>query len=148
MTIALFAALSGVGCAGPQAFGFTTSRSPADAVDDVARTLSANGHEPSTIDRKAGLITTRWFDTGERYGYIQKVQATLVTRFIVTVAPVPAGASVSVREDRKRCQQGSYDAGDVDVRGSCETVLELSRPHEPELDELGAKLQRALQSGG
>ena len=144
LTIGLVAALFGVGCAGPQTFAFTTSRSPADAVDDIARTLSENGHEPSKIDRKAGLVTTRWTDTGERYGYVQKVQATLVTRFIVTIAPVPAGARVSVREDRKRCRQGGYDAADVDVGGACENVLELSRPHEPELDALGAKLESGL----
>ena len=115
-------------------------------MDDVARALSANGHEPSKIDRKAGLVTTRWTDTGERYGYVQKVQATLVTRFIVTIAPAPAGATISVREDRKRCRQGGYDAADVDVGGACENVLELSRPHEPELDDLGAKLESGLTS--
>jgi len=149
VTIALFAMLFATGCAEVQKpYQFTAAHPPDDAVDNVARTLAANGHQPQNVDRQTGIVTTKWEDTGFGYGFVQNVKANIVRRFTVTIAHTPAGAAVTVRMDGKRCQEGGFTIGDTDVRGACEAMDDIVPSHQQDLDNLGMQVQRALQTGG
>jgi hypothetical protein len=115
-----------------------------DAADTVARTLAANGHQPAQVDRRTGIVTTKWEDTGFRYGFVQGKEAVLVRRYTVTIAPGSAGDEVTVRQDGKRCQTGGYTLGDLEVRGPCEVLNDVVEQHQQELDALGQTIQGAL----
>jgi hypothetical protein len=141
----LAAPLALLACLAPQRpFHFVSPRVSADVVDSVARTLAANGHQPANIDRAVGIVTTKWEDTGFKYGFVQGKEATLVRRYTVTIAPGAAADDVTVRQDSKRCQTGGYTLGDLDVRGPCEVEDALIPQHQQELDALGQTLQGAL----
>lgn len=141
----LAAPLGLLACTAPQRpFQFVSPHLNADVTDTVARTLAANGHQPATIDRRTGIVNTKWEDTGFRYGFVQGKEATIVRRYTVTIAPGAAGDSVTVRQDGKRCQTGGYTLGDLEVRGACEVANEVIEQHQQELDALGATIQGAL----
>jgi hypothetical protein len=146
---ALVSVLFAAGCADVQKpYQFTAPHPPNDAVDNVARTLAANGHQPQNIDRQTGIVTTKWEDTGFGYGFVQNVKANIVRRFTVTIAKGSTGTGVTVRMDGKRCQEGGYTIGDVDVRGACETMDEIVPSHQKDLDSLGMQIQQGLSTGG
>jgi hypothetical protein len=119
----------------------STAESPTSA---VARTLAANGQEPVNVDEKLGLVQTRWQDTAFFYGSVGNVQATIVRRYTVTVAPGPTGNAVSLRADLKKCPQGGFTIGDTEVRGLCETIDGVPGSFQQDVDALGSKLQQSL----
>jgi hypothetical protein len=141
----LAAPLALLACVSPQRpFHFVSPHLANDVTDTVARTLAANGHQPAQIDRRTGIVITKWEDTGFRYGFVQGKEATLVRRYTVTIAPGSVGDDVTVRQDGKRCQTGGFTLGDLEVRGPCEVSNDLIEQHQQELDALGATIQGAL----
>jgi hypothetical protein len=137
--------LSLASCMEPQRpVHFVAPHKADDAVDVVARALASNGHEPSKIDRQTGIVYTRWEDTGFGYGFVQGQKATLVRRYLVTVSRGPSGVDVLLRSDQKRCQEGGYTIGDLEVRGACVVADGLVAKHQKQLEELGQALQAAL----
>lgn len=144
LSSALLAALALAGCTTPQRpFQFIAPPLP-DAADAAARALAANGHAPASIDRQAGIVLTKWEDTGFNYGFVQNQPASIVRRFTVTLAPGPAGTNVVVRMDAKRCQKGGFTIGDLDVRGPCEALDGILEQQQREVDQLGLSLRQAL----
>ncbi len=140
-------ALAGVQCAlvvAQRPFQFAAAPSKGDAIETVVRTLAANGQASTAVDREAGVVHTRWQDTGFGYGFIGGVRAMIVRRFTVAIAPAAAGSVVAVRLDAQRCTEGGFTIGDLDVRGPCEPMAEVVPAHQHDLDQLGATLQRAL----
>ncbi len=132
-------------CVAPQRpYHFVSPHLADDVADTVARTLAAQGHQPATIDRRTGIVITKWEDTGFRYGFVEGKEAVLVRRYTVTIAPGTVGDEVTVRQDGKRCQMGGFTLGDVEVRGPCEVADGVIEKHQQELDALGQTIQGAL----
>jgi hypothetical protein len=117
-------------------------------IDRVVRVLAEGGQQTAQVDAQAGVIYTRWQDTGFMYGQVQGATANIVRRYIVTVRPDNAGSSVSVRQDSQRCAQGQFSIGDAGVQGSCEMLEGLVEKHQHQLDELGARIDAGLKGGG
>jgi hypothetical protein len=141
----LGAPLALLACTAPQRpFHFVSPHVVGDVTDTVARTLAASGHQPVTIDRRTGIVITKWEDTGFRFGFVEGKEAVIVRRYTVTIAPGSVGDDVTVRQDGKRCQMGGYTLGDVEVRGPCEVANDVVETHQRELDALGATIQGAL----
>ena len=139
------APLALLACTSPQRpYHFVAPHLADDVADTVARTLAAQGHEPAKIDRRAGIITTKWENTGFRYGFLMAKPATLVRRYIVTIAPGSVGDEVTVRQDGKRCQELGYYIVEPEVFGICATAGSLVEQHQEELDSLGQTIQGAL----
>lgn len=146
LSILLLAApLALLACLAPQRpFQFVSPHLANDVIDTVARTLAANGHQPATLDRQVGIVTTKWEDTGFKYGFVEGKEAVLVRRYTVTISPGITTDDVTVRQDGKRCQTGSYTLGDLEVRGPCEVENSVIPQHQQELDALGQTIQGAL----
>jgi hypothetical protein len=132
-------------CGAPQKpVTFVTSAKAETAVDTVSRTLAAEGQTPANVDRQLGIVQTEWKDTGFLYGQVQGVNATIVRRYTVTLAPSAAGANVTLRVDAKRCPQGGYTVGGTEIRGTCEDAPAIPESMQTDLDALGAKIRSAL----
>lgn len=141
----LAAPLALAACVSPQVpYHFVSPHLGEDATATVARTLATNGHQPASIDRRNGIVMSKWEDTGFHYGFVQGKEATLVRRYTVTIAPGSVGDEITVRQDGKRCQVGGYTLGDLEVRGPCEVVSDLIEMHQKELDALGQSIQGSL----
>lgn len=123
---------------------FTTSAKVDTGVDSVSRALAADGQAPALVDRNANIVQTEWKDTGFLYGQVQGVNASIIRRYTVTLAPAADGASVTVRMDLKRCQQGGYSVGATDIRGACEEITLVPESMQKDLDALGDKVRSAL----
>jgi hypothetical protein len=135
-------------CGSPQRPAtFITSAKVDSGVDIVGRTLAAEGHNPTNVDRQMGLVVTEWKDTGFLFGQTQSspsTPATIVRRFTIILAPSGQGANVTVRMDAKRCTQGAFKTDGKEVEGSCEELTVLPGSFQEEIDKLGAKVQKAL----
>jgi hypothetical protein len=141
----LAAPLALAACVSPQRpYHFVAPHLADDVADTVARTLAAQGHQPAKIDRRAGIITTKWENTGFRYGFVMNKPATLVRRYTVTIAPGSVGDEVTVRQDGKRCQELGYYIEEPEVLGICVVEGSLVEQHQQELDSLGQTIQGAL----
>ena len=107
--------------------------------------LAEQGHEIEYIDDEAGIIRTRWVDTGFMMGQVQKQTATVVRRYTAILVPHADGPlTLTLRADTKRCAQDGFEFAGEMVTGACETMTELAGPHQQELDALGAKLKSRL----
>jgi hypothetical protein len=134
-------------CGGPQKPAvFVTSATLDTGIDTVSRTLAADGQGMPTVDRKAGIVTTAWKDSGFLYGQVQGTNATILRRFTVVLAPAESGSNVTVRIDAKRCAQGGFSIDGSDVRGPCEEISVIPGSFQEDIDALGAKLRAALAS--
>ena len=145
----LLTVLSGiaVACGVPQKpANFVTSANLETGVDVVSRTLAANGHTSPAVDRKTGIVSTEWKDTGFLYGRVQGGPATIVRRFTVVVAPAGQGSSVTVRMDAKRCAQRGFVVEGLELHGHCEEAAMIPETFQGEVDALAAKVQQALAS--
>src|SRR5437763_1112928 len=92
------------GCAQQQQpYRFALPQPPA-TLDVVSGALASLGQPVAATNAAAGVLQTEWRDTGFGYGYIQSVPATIVRRYIVTVAAgPPSGANVLVRAEVQKC---------------------------------------------
>ncbi len=113
-------------------------------VEEVAKELVVCGHEPAVTDVRAGLVQTRWEDTGFLYGFVQEREASIFRRYTVTLTRGAADTSVAVRADVKRCPKGAEVSANNELRGACERLDGLVEQHQSELDALGARLHKAL----
>lgn len=141
-----FATVTLVACAHPQlAYRFEApSAGPEPLLPKLSRALAAQGQQVLSVDDQAGVLYTRWQDTGFMYGQIQNAPANIVRRYVVTVQP-GAVAQVQVRQESQRCGQGQFSIGDQGVQGACVAMDGLVEKHQHELDTLGAQLQAAAK---
>ena len=125
-----------------QPYRFALPQPPA-TLDVVAGALASLGQPVAASNPAAGVLSTEWRDTGFGYGYIQSVPATIVRRYIVTVASAqPSGASVQVRAEVQKCAGAAVTA--TTVSGPCEQIDGLVPKHQEELNALGAQLRQSL----
>ncbi|GAC1353102.1 MAG: hypothetical protein NVS3B20_18110 [Polyangiales bacterium] len=128
-------------CGAPQApYRFTAQSA---SLDVAVRTLAGDGQEMATVDSTAGVVQTKWGDTGFMFGEIQGVTATLVRRFVVVMAP---GGAVTVRMDLKRCQRQGLTLGETDVRGICEVTDTVPGTMQEELNRIGGHIEQAMHA--
>ncbi len=136
-----------VGCAHPQqAYRFpVVSKSDEPVLEKVARTLAAQGQQVTSVDPNAGVVYTRWQDTGFMYGQIQNAAANIVRRYVITWAPGKEGGEMQVRQESQRCAQGMFSIGDAGLQGACQLMDGVVPKHQEDLDTLGRELQGALR---
>jgi hypothetical protein len=131
-------------CSAPQRpVQFVAPPAP-DALGAASRSLAAHGQEVVARDDRAGIIYTSWQDTGFNFGQIDGETATILRRYIITIAQTGGGSQVTLRADTKRCRVGGWTIDNVEVRGRCEQLSELVPQHQQELDTLGNDLRMDL----
>jgi hypothetical protein len=124
---------------------FPIQSGKAEALPNIRAALAERGHETERMDEEAGVIYTRWVDTGFMYGEIQGATATIVRRYAVILTTAPDGTGkLTLRADTKRCAQDGFEIGDMMVTGTCEGMNGLVSQHQQELDALGAELQSRI----
>jgi hypothetical protein len=147
LAVLTFAVLA-VGCTQtqqPYSFTTPTATTPEDkSFDNLARAMVNAGQSPSDVNREAGILTTRWTDTGFKFGSINGTDATLVRRYTVTMGPGEGMSNITIRADIKKCQQGGFSIGETDIRGPCETVEGIPEKHQQELNTFGEELKRTM----
>ncbi|MBN2497990.1 MAG: hypothetical protein JXR96_25585 [Deltaproteobacteria bacterium] len=113
------------------------------ALEVLARELEALGVETADMDEPAGVLETRWQDTGFLYGFVGEQEATLFRRYVVVLQRRPADTGLTLRADVRACPRS---AGHTTGRlpAACKPVDGLVDSHQQELKRLGAELQRAL----
>lgn len=141
LTIGLLAA-----CTAPQRpYQFPVNASTSEALPKIRVALAQHGHETERMDPEAGIIHTRWVDTGFLMGQVQGQSATILRRYTVIIAPSPDGAQkLTLRADTKKCAQGGFEIGGEMVTGACEAMNELVASHQEELNSLGQSLQTQI----
>jgi len=129
-------------------YQFTAAAQPEDPIQALTRILVANGQTPVQGDPQAGIIQTRWENTGFGYGFIHSAPASIWRRYSVTVARREGSADVTVRADTQRCVEGASTLDGINILGDCTTQFAegLVPAHQRQLDELGARLRSALGS--
>jgi len=130
----------------PYQFRVAPRAPAARTMDELLRTLAGNGLSPASVDPQAGIVQTQWQDTGFHHGMLNERTATIVRRYIVTLAPEgSAGMAVLLRADTQRCSLGWFSVGDAGLQGTCEAMEGLLPKHQSDLDILGAKLKESLR---
>lgn len=129
-------------CTAPQKpYQFPIQSQSDEALPKVRALLAQNGHETASMDPEAGIIHTRWVDTGFMMGSVQGQTATIIRRYTVTMVTTANGTnSLTLRADTKKCAQGGFEIGGEMVTGACEVMSELAPAHQQELDALGTQL--------
>jgi hypothetical protein len=117
-------------------------------LDRVVRLLAAQGQEVDHVDPAAGVVYTRWKDTGFMFGQVQGSTANIVRRYLVVVTPRADGAQVLVRVEAQRCGRALFSIGEAGPQGACEEMNGVVPPHQRDLETLGTQLQSGLQQGG
>ncbi|WP_394832571.1 hypothetical protein LVJ94_39315 [Pendulispora rubella] len=132
---------------------FVTSATVESGIDIVSRTLAAEGHSATSVDRQTGIVLTEWQDTGFGYGFVNQQPANIVRRYVVILAPSGNGANVTVRIDTKRCAQGWSTMAGVDRQGPwivnlpgayCQESPMIPGSFQEDIDALAGKIQHAL----
>lgn len=133
-------------CTAPQKpYQFPVSSSTEDALPKIRVALAQQGHETQSMDTEAGIIYTRWVDTGFLMGEVQGQSATVVRRYAVIIAPSPHGVQkLTLRAETKKCAQDGFEIGGEMVTGACEGMNELAPAHQQEVDALGQQLQSQI----
>lgn len=135
-----------VACTAPQKpYRFSLNTDKVQAMPDLRAALAEEGHETEYTDDEAGIIRTRWMDTGFMFGEVQGQTATVVRRYTVVLVSNPDNSmSLTLRADTKRCAQDGFEFAGEMVTGACEGMNELVGPHQDELDALGRTLESRL----
>ncbi len=116
---------------------FAAAAPAEDPVAIVTRALAAAGQTPAFVDPQAGVLQTRWENTGFYW-----------RRYTVTLGRKPAGLDVSLREDGQFCEGVASAPDGVNLVGQCRVNnLGVIGPHQADLDSLGARLRQALPPG-
>lgn len=136
-------------CTAPQQpYRFSLSTDKTQAMPNLRAALAENGHETEYIDEEAGIIRTRWMDTGFLFGEVQGLDATVVRRYtVILVAQADGSVGLTLRADTKRCAQDGFEVAGEMITGACEVMTELVGPHQDELTQLGIQLQQRLGYG-
>ena len=75
-----------IACTAPQKpYQFPIQSGTNEALPKIRALLAQNGHETELMDPEAGIIHTRWVDTGFMMGEVQGRTATIVRRYTVTL---------------------------------------------------------------
>ncbi len=132
---------------------FSAANLQADPIQPLVRTLVANGQSVAQVDPQAGIIQTRWENTGFGYGFVEvevpyphTTGATIWRRYSVILVPQPAGAQVTVRADTQRCAQDAASLDGINLTGSCTRLGAdgLVPDHQQQLEDLAAQLRGAI----
>lgn len=136
-----------VACTAPQKpYQFSLQSEMSQAMPNLRAALAEQGHEIEYIDEEAGIIRTRWVDTGFMMGTVQERQATVVRRYTaILVRHADGPLTLTLRADTKRCAQDGFEFAGEMVTGACETMTELAGAHQEELTALGVQLESRLQ---
>ena len=143
-----------IGCGAPQKpYSFNVGGTKTEVIDAAVRTLALEGHQVDTVDEQAGVIHTKWRDTGyggpytdHSQGYAIEKHRSVIQRIIVAMTPHNDGQLITLRTDVKDCEGSGLRINDEVVTGACSPARRIPGRLQKELDALGQKLQQA--SGG
>ena len=148
---ALILTLGAAACAhAPKPYSFTATQAAND-VDVVVRTLQANGLKPSQIDRRAGTITTQWFDTGYQFRESDEFHnldfsTDIFLRYRVSIQRADGKDTIVLDTDVQRCSPTDSYATNDGVNGYCQPMKVLFPTQQRQVEELADKLRVALGS--
>src|SRR5687768_9162524 len=100
----------------PDSYHFSARPQSEDPVDTVVRTLVANGYETSRVDRRAGIVQTRW----ESVSDVRDIA--WARRYAVLLARAESGTDVQVRTEVQRCKPQGFRVFRGQVYGDCEKL--------------------------
>lgn len=155
LALLLLPLLSSTGCVPAQAqrpVQFTVPLPAEDPFQILTRALVANGLTPIQGDPQAGVIQTRWENTGFGYGFVgggtgaESQGANIWRRYAITLARQRDGLDILVRADIQRCAEGSSSLDGANILGNCTTAFTegLVPDHQRALDDLGRRLRASL----
>lgn len=124
---------------------FDSQGNVAQETHRVAQRMSQGGAVRVFADPAAGTIVTPWrvagssasvtlWPPGERHGW-------RVHRHRVLVRPNGWGSSVFVEVEKFDCRGGAFTWTELELRGDCQRVDELTESELQELDRYGASLR-------
>jgi len=127
-------------------FQFFAPLKQEDPVPALTRALAAEGLAVAKSDTEAGILQTRWEDTGFGYGFVNGAGATIWRRYSIVIARREGAADITVRADTQRCAAGAISSDGIEIVGVCTTQFAegLVSNHQQQLDDLGARLRLAL----
>jgi hypothetical protein len=133
------------GCVQPQRpYQFTTAQMARDPIEALGASFSQLGMVPALVDPKAGLVQSRWEDTGRRGLPIKDRDTVIVRRFVARLEHGSFGNDVTLSTEARRCVQLSFTLTESDLTGTCEPMARLDEPLLKELAALGSRLQQAM----
>jgi hypothetical protein len=132
----------------PKPYSFTAEQATND-VDVVVRTLVANGMKVTEVDRKAGKITTQWFDTGYKFrdsnDYSDdSYQTDIFLRYQVRIEPAGGKENIVLNTDVQRCAPADSVVTSTGVQGTCLPMSVVFPTQQKQAEELGERLRVAL----
>jgi hypothetical protein len=130
---------------------YTFAAEPAgNDVDVVIQTLQSSGLKPAAIDRKQGMVTTHWFDTGDQFHETDirdsvEYPTDIFLRYRISLKREAGKETVVLDADVKSCANLDVTVTPLDVLGSCESMTTLFPSQQKQIDALGEKLREALR---
>jgi hypothetical protein len=150
--LALLLGGAGLGVAGCGATRYSARphrfESPVNVAQEthrIAQRMSQGGANRVFADPATGTIVTPWrmvgstatvtlWPPGERHGW-------RVQRHRIVVRPNGWASSVSVELDKFDCRAGAFTWTELELRGDCERIDEMTETELQELDRYGASLR-------
>lgn len=130
-------------------FSVTSGDSPNQALDRVLETLADEKLAAGRVDRAAGTVVTRWFDTGYRFREIDDNQPVdyytdVFLRHHISLVNVGGKLDVSVSTDVQRCAPLDAVITATDVQGSCRPMNGIFPTQQQAIDRLVEELRKAV----
>lgn len=136
---------AGAGCVTPlKPYLFATPPMARDPIEALAAAFTQNQILAIIVDPQAGLVQSRWNDTGVAARPLDGQKATIVRRYSATLTRGRSENEVALSLDEQRCVVGQFTLAELEVRGRCEPLIEISAEHKDELHRLGRRMQQAM----
>lgn len=133
------------GCATPlKPYLFITPPMARDPIEALAAAFGQHQILAIIVDPQAGLVQSRWNDTGVPERPIDGQKTTIVRRYSATLTRGRNENEVALSLDEQRCIVGQFTLAELEVRGRCEPLIEVPAQHRDEWQLLGRRLQQAM----
>jgi len=132
-----------------QTFSVAPGVSSGQALDRVLQALAQKKLTAGRVDRAAGTVVTRWFDTGYRFREIDDNQPVdyytdIFLRHRISLVNVEGKLDVSVSTDVQRCAPLDAVITATEVQGSCRPMNVIFPTQQQAIDRLVEELRKAV----
>jgi hypothetical protein len=133
------------GCVTPlKPYLFTAPPMARDPIEALAAAFGQHQILAIIVDPQAGLVQSRWNDTGVAERPLDGQKTTIVRRYSATLTRGRNDNEVALSLDEQRCVVGQFTLAELEVRGRCEPLVEVPPQHRDEWQLLGRRLQQAM----
>ncbi len=133
------------GCVTPlKPYLFATPPMARDPIEALAAAFGQNQILAIIVDPQAGLVQSRWNDTGVAERPLDGQKTTIVRRYSATLTRGRNENEVALSLDEQRCVVGQFTLAELEVRGRCEPLVTIPEQHKTELHLLGRRMQQAM----